>query len=219
MNLLNSFLLDCCPLDASLTAIDPTTCPENLGQIQRYWFVRAGQVKWDIATPADNLPASILGLAPEDITGWNTLFAAPDDTKVIKTPLIGGDATLTAGTNITQGGGDNSTLNGEQLINGINPTDGMARFDSLTGAQIAAFRKLICEASGLEVYLVNQEGKIWGSKVGDIFTGFPCTNAVLGGLTNNGFGTRDFNNLTYQLPFDADESKHAITPTFQALTV
>lgn len=220
MNLLNSFLLDCCPLDPSLTDIPASACPENIGQVQRYWFVRKGQVIWDVVTPANNVPATITGQAPEDAAGWNILFAAADDTKVVKSPLIGGDSTLTAGTTITQGGGDNSTLNGETLVNGINPTDGSARFDSLTGAQIAAFRTLACEGNGLEVYLISQEGKIWGSKVGDLVTGFDCTNVVLGSMSNAGFGTRDSNVLTFQLAFDWDETKYAITPAdFNALTV
>ena len=220
MNLLNSFLLDCCPLDPSLTDIPASACPENIGQIQRYWFVRKGQVIWDVVTPANNVPATIAAQAPEDAAGWNILFAAADDTKVIKSPLIGGDSTLTAGTTITQGGGDNSTLNGETLVNGINPTDGSARFDSLTGAQIAAFRTLACEGNGLEVYLISQEGKIWGSKVGDLVTGFDATNVVLGSMSNAGFGTRDSNVLTFQLAFDWDETKYAITPAdFNALTI
>ena len=151
--MITNFLLDCCPLPTALSDIPSSTCPENLGQIQRYWFVRKGEVVWDIVTPANNVPATITGQAPEDAAGWNILFAAVDSTKVVKTPLIGGDSTLTAGTTITQGGGDNSTLNGETLVNGINPTDGSARFDSLTGAQIAAIRTLACEGNGLEVYL------------------------------------------------------------------
>ena len=220
MNLLNSFLLDCCPLDPSLTDIPASACPENIGQVQRYWFVRKGQVIWDVVTPANNVPATITGQAPEDAAGWNILFAAADDTKVVKSPLIGGDSTLTAGTTIQQGGGDNSTLNGETLVNGINPTDGSARFDSLTAAQILAFRKLACEGNGLEVYLISQEGKIWGSKVGDLVTGFDATNVVLGSMSNAGFGTRDSNVLTFQLAFDWDETKYAITPAdFNALTI
>ena len=215
-----NFLLDCCPLPTALSDIPGSTCPENLGQIQRYWFVRKGEVIWDIATPANNVPATITAQAPEDAAGWNILFAAVDSTKVVKTPLIGGDSTLTAGTTITQGGGDNSTLNGETLVNGINPTDGSARFDSLTGAQIAAIRTLACEGNGLEVYLVSQEGKIWGKKSGDLYTGFPCTNVVLGSMTNAGFGTRDNNTLTFQLDFDYDEYKYAVTPAdFNALTI
>jgi hypothetical protein len=79
---------------------------------------------------------------------------------------------------------------------------------------------LACEGNGLEVYLVSQEGKIWGKKSGDLYTGFPCTNVVLGSMTNAGFGTRDNNTLTFQLDFDYDEYKYAVTPAdFNALTI
>jgi hypothetical protein len=220
MNLLHSFLLDCCPLATSLTDIPASVCPENMGQIQRYWFVRKGEVVWDTVTPANNLPATIEALAPTVVAGWTILFAAADDSHVVPSPLIGGDSTLTGGSTISQGGGDNSTLSGQTLINGINPTDGTARFDSLTGAQITAFRKLACEGTGLEVYLINQQGLIWGQQVGDLFTGFDISNVVLGSMTNAGFGTRDNNTMTFQLDFDYDETKAAITPTdFNALTV
>ena len=220
MNLLNSFLLDCCPLATSLTDIPASVCPENIGQIQRYWFVRKGEVIWDTVTPANNVPATITALAPTVLAGWTILFSAADDTHVVTSPLIGGDSSLTAGSTISQGGGDNSTLSGTTLINGINPTDGSARFDSLTGPQIAAFRTLACEGTGLEVYLINQQGLIWGQQVGDLFTGFDVSNVVLGSMTNAGFGTRDNNTMTFQLDFDYDETKAAVTPTdFNALTV
>ncbi len=220
MNLLNSFLLDCCPLATSLTDIPSSSCPENIGQIQRYWFVRKGVVVWDVVTPANNIPATISGNAVDVVAGWNILFSAIDDSHVVLTPLIGGDSTVTAGTVVTFGGGDNSTLSGEQFVTAINPSDVSVRFDSLTAEQIAAFRKLTCEGNGLEVYLISQEGKIWGSQTGDLFKGFDCANIVLGSLTNNGFGTRDSNTMTFQLPFDWDETKSAITPSdFNALTI
>lgn len=220
MNLLNSFLLDCCPLATSLTDIPASACPENMGQIQRYWFVRKGEVIWDTVTPANNLPATIAALAPTVLAGWTILFAAVDDTHVVASPLIGGDSSVTAGSTISQGGGDNSTLSGTTLINGINPADGTARFDSLTGPQIAAFRTLACEGTGLEVYMINQQGLIWGQQEGDLFTGFDVSNVVLGSMTNAGFGTRDNNTMTFQLDFDYDETKAAVTPTdFNALTI
>ena len=220
MNLTNLFLLDCCPLASALTNIPASTCPENMGQIQRYWFVRKGVVKWDTSTPANTLPSSIASQIPTEVAGWNILFAASDDSHVVTSPLIGGDSVIEAGAVVSQGGGDNSTLSGATLINGINPATGKARFDSLTGAQIAAIRDLICEGSNMEVYMINQQGLIWGKKVGNVFTGFECENIVLESMINNGFGTRDSNNLTFQLPFDYDETKHFVTPTdFNALTV
>ena len=220
MILLNAFLLDCCPLATALTDIPASACPENIGQIQRYWFVRKGIVKLDTVAPYSNsIPASVQS-DPTLLATWNVLFSATDDSHVVLTPLIGGDSTITASAPTTFGGGDNSTLNGEQFVTAIPPSDASVRFDSLTAAQISAFRKLTCEGNGLEVFLISQEGKIWGSKVGNLFSGFDCTNVVLGSLTNNGFGTRDSNTMTFQLPFDWDETKAYLTPSdFNALTV
>jgi len=65
MNFLNSFLLDCCPLATSLTDIPSSSCPENIGQIQRYWFVRKDVVSWDTTDPLNNLPATIAILGYE----------------------------------------------------------------------------------------------------------------------------------------------------------
>jgi len=197
MNFLNSFLLDCCPLASK------------------------GVVVFDTLAPYTNsTPATIATLDPEVLATWTILFSAVDDSHVVLTPLIGGDSTVTAGTPVTFGGGDNSTLSGETFVTAINPSDASVRFDSLTAAQIAAFRTLTCEGNGLEVYLISQEGKIWGSKTGDLFKGFDCTNVVLGSLTNSGFGTRDSNTMTFQMPFDWDETKAFLTPSdFNALTV
>ena len=220
MSLLNCFLLDCCPLATSLTDIPATVCPENIGQIQRYWFVRKGIVKLDTVSPFTNSTPAAVQSDPTALATWNVLFTAADDSHVVLTPLIGGDPSITASAPTTFGGGDNSTLSGEQFVTAIPPSDASVRFDSLTAAQIAALRKLTCEGNGLEVYLISQEGKIWGKKVGNIFSGIDCTNVVLGSLTNSGFGTRDSNTMTFQLPFDWDETKAFLTPSdFNALTV
>lgn len=214
-----SFFADCdCPPSTKMEAIPATTCKTNIGQIQRFFIVRAGQVIWDTGTPANNIPATIASDALEDITGWNTLFTAVDDTFVAKTPLVGGDSAITAGTPITNGGGDNTTLNGETQYNGVNPAEFVTRFDSLSSEQIAAFRKIMCEPS-IEVYLVNNAGKVFGWKNGDLVTGIVVTNFFLGTKTNAGFGTRDASQLTFQLPANYDEYLYSFEPSgWKALT-
>ncbi len=210
--------LNCnCPLATELDAIPVSACPENIGQIQRFLIARRGYIVWDNATPANNIPATIASNAIIVVAVWNIITAASDDTKVTKTPLISGDSSITAGAAITVGGGDNSTRNGETLVNGYNPADGTARFDSMSTAQIAAFKKLRCE--DLEVYPVNQDGKILAKKVGDLITGYPVSNFSLSSKNNAGYGTRDSNVLTFQIDEDWDEYLHFITPTdFNALT-
>lgn len=215
-----SFFGDCsCPVSAKGEAIPANTCKTNIGQIQRIYLVRAGNVIWDITTPANNIPAAI---ASDDITavdGWNTLFTAIDSTFVTKSPLVGGDSAITAGTAITNGGGDNSTLNGEVQYNGVNPAEFATRFDSLDADQIAAFRAWMCE-NDIEVYLVNNAGKVFCKKVGDLVTGIPITNFFLGSKNNTGFSSRDSNLLNFQVPADYDETLYSFTPVgWNALTI
>ena len=203
-----------CPESTALTVIPKTTCPEELGQIQRFILVRKGEVKWDTATPANNLPATIANDLPTAIVGgteaWSILNAAADSTKTIFTPLLGGDSSITAGEQNLFGGGSNETLNGQVYSLGFNPSDGAARFDSL----------LVCE--DLEMYFVNDDGDIIGERdtVDGTWHGFNVTNVALGGRSVQGFASRDGNILTYQLSDDWDTKFEKQTPTdFNALTI
>ena len=219
MNFLTSLVIcNNCPPPTALTTIPENECLENIGQIQRYLFVREGEVIWDIVAPANNVPVSIVGDDVVDVAGWNTLIAAIDATKVVKTPLVGGDTTITAGTELTSGGGDNSTLSGVTQSNGINPSLFTGRFDGLASATVAAMRLLNCEKT--EVYFVNQEGSIYGKLLDDgvSFTGFPVLKFFLAPKANNGFGTRDSNVMTFEVQADYDEYLYKITPTFNILT-
>ncbi|RLI35950.1 hypothetical protein DRO66_06570 [Candidatus Bathyarchaeota archaeon] len=210
-------------MPTALTVIPTTTCPEELGQIQRFIFVRRGGVRWDTADPTatgKSTPASIQPNLPTVSAGWTTLKALSDDDKVIFTPLLGGDPTITPGDQITFGGGDNSTLNGETYHVAFNPADGSFRFDSLTAEQTAAMKELVCES--LEVYMINSDGDIIGERDtidADLWHGFKVFNPALGGRNLAGFGTRDSNVLTLQLNDDWDTKFEKQTPTdFNALT-
>jgi hypothetical protein len=211
-----------CPLPTALTAIDATTCPEELGQIQRVWFVRAGNVIWDTVTPINNVPATISGDSPTAIVGgtegWSILTAAADDTKVVLCPLFGGDITITPGDAITQGGNDNSTLNGQTYFVSFPDSAFSARFDQLTSTQTSQLKELICE--DLEVYFVNEDGDIIGKRDGDTWLGFAVTNVALQSRNVQGFATRDSNILTFQINADWDTEFEKQTPTdFNALTL
>ena len=210
------FLSGCCPKDTSLTEVPDQECPENIGQIQRLYFARKGQIKFDLTDPANNIPLLIAGAGntPDQLAPWALLFSATDDTKVVKTPFTtgGGDSAINPGTVVSQGGGDNTYFSGATKVTAINPSDGTIRLDSLSGDVIKALRKLICEGE-LEVWFINQDNKIIGSKdSNELFSGFCASNVVLGSLSNQGYGTIDGNVLTFQLPYNWDETKHFVTP-------
>lgn len=213
-----------CPISTTLTIIPNTTCPEELGQFQRFILARQGFIRFDTVDPtsAKQIPASIQGAGnlPSVLAPWTILLAEPASDRAIVTPLIGGDPVINPGDQITQGGGDNSTLNGEVYHVAYNPADASFRFDSLTAAQTKAIKKLICEK--LEIFMVNADGDIIGERDQvdtDLFHGFKATNVSLGGRSVQGFGTRDSNVFSFQLDDDWDTKFEKVTPTdFNALT-
>ena len=210
-------MANCCPLPSALTTVPATVCPVDLGQIQRILPVRRGYVGWDTATPANNYPASIVGLAPTAVAGWTILKAAVDDTKVLFPPLFGGGITITPADPNTFGGNDNETLNGETYVVGFPPSTFVARYDQLTAAQDLAFTDLECET--LEVYFVNGDGNIIGERDGLIFKGFSITAFYFKGREVLGFGTRNNNMIGFQMAKNWSSKFEVITPTdFNALT-
>lgn len=213
-----------CPKPTALTSIDATTCPEELGQIQRFIFYRKGTIRFDTADPSSvkQIPASISGVGnlPTVLAPWTILLALATNDKAILTPLLGGDSSITPGTQNTFGGGDNSTLNGQIYSLGFNPADGTARFDSMTAAQTAAFKLLVCE--DLEMIMINDSGQLIGERDTvdtDLWHGFNVSNVAFGGRNVQGFATRDNNVMTFQLDDDWDTKYEKQTPTdFNALT-
>ena len=212
-----------CPLATEMTTIPSTSCPTELGQIQRFILVRKGGVRFDTVDPLNNTPASIAILlhTPDKVAPWTVLTALSTSDKTLFTPLIGGDPAINPQDPLFFGGGDNSTLNGEKYFVKFLPADGTARFDSLTAAQTKALKELAC--NDLEIFLINDTGGIIGKRDpvdADLWYGMNVSNFTLGGRSVQGFATRDSNTVTFQLDEDWDETFEVITPTdFNALTV
>jgi len=212
---------DCDNIPVALTEIPNPNCKQRIGQIQRFWFARGNQIIWDSGTPANNVPITITGDLIEEAAGWAVLFAAANDTKVVKTPLTGGNAGISGGEPITEGGGGDDTLNGVTLINGFSPSAVTMDFIDLTAATIEAMRKLFCEKN-LEVYMINNEGKILHKDVLGIKTGFPIIGeVVLSPKQNTGITVRDRNTMTFSIGTGWDENLAFATPEagFNTLTV
>ena len=208
-----------CPKPTALTAITATSCPEEFGQIQRIWLVRKGFVKFDTVDPTTGgtIPVGLIPNTPDLAAGWTILKAAVDDTKVVMPPLFGGDISITPGDSITQGGNDNSTLNGATYITGKSPSTFSARYDQLTSTQTSELNLLECE--DLEVYFINEEGDLIGRRNGDFFQGFDISTYFLGERNVQGIGAFDSNVLTFQLAKDWDQTFEKVTPSdFNALT-
>lgn len=195
-----------CPLPTAIGDITPNTCPENFSQIQKVIFQRRGFV-FD-------------GTAGKDITllaDWQTLQVAADDTKVQVSPFSY-NSIITAGEAITNGGGDNTTLNGEVELVGVNPTVFTAEFRSLDSATIAQLQSFNCE-TGLGVYFVTKDGKIIANEesTGN-YTVFPVSSFFVGDKTNNGFATKDMNAISFNMEACWSAAYSIQDPAFDPLT-
>lgn len=183
-------MLDCtCPANASLTEIDALDCGIDLKQIQKLGFQRT------------QASAPFTALNPiTALASWQAFKTATDDTKIVITPLIGGDPIIEPGDKITTGGGDNSTMNGVEEIEGVNPSNFSCLFKSLTPAIEKQMKALMCE-KGLTVYLFLQGGAI---ACVDIAVsergGFAIQSFFLSDRGNQGFGTKDSFNCSFSFP-------------------
>lgn len=201
-----------CPKEPSLTEIPDENCPVDLKQIQKIAFRRRGEI-WDTAagTPTD---------IKED-ADWIVFIAAVDDTKIVTTPFIGGDPVIAPGEAKIEGGGDNSTLNGVELIVGTDPSKFSVKFNSMSPAQEKAFKALMCEPNALEVFFANGDDNIIATK-GDLVTqhiGIPVQSMFVGDRSNDGFGTKDSNMVSFQMAAGWSEDIEVIVPNFSPLTL
>lgn len=192
-----------CPAPTALTEIPNSDCPFDLGQIQKIGFQRVG-FQFD--------DGAVVPTSPSVLADWTALKSAVDSTKVVFTPLIGSDPLIVPGEAITEGGGDNTTLNGVELVTGTNPSKFTAKFRSLTPEQESALKLLICEKQ-LVVYLVTDANKIVVKKISaDVKEGISIQSFFLGDRNNEGFGKNDTHSMMFSLPAGWSEDIEIITP-------
>lgn len=195
--------MDCnCPSPTALTEIPAENCPFNMNQIQRVSFQRLSGEPFD--TEADiKLLAS-----------WQAKETATTDDKIVTTPLIGGDPIIEAGEAITTGGGDNSTLNGVEEMEGTNPSTFSANFKGISPAQEKALKTLMCE-NNIGVFFHLQGGRTVSN---DNYGPIPIQNVFISDRANAGFGTKDTNIIRFSLLAGWSENIVMTTPSFNPLT-
>ena len=204
-----------------LPTVPEQDCEEYLGQFLRLIFSNPrGTLLFDLGTPANNLPAAIVGQTPDTAAPWTTLEAASGVDKIAFTPLVSGDPAVTAGDVITSGGGDNTTANGRTEIVGENEANATFRFDNLSAEVSLALSELYCRGE-LRVFFVNNAKDIIGeSKDGNLWQGFLCNNVYLNGRSAGQYAVKDSNTLTFNLDKDWYKyfKKVPATPPFNPLT-
>jgi len=196
-----------CPNPTPIGDIPAQTCPENINQIQKIAVQRTGD-KFD-------------GTSGNDITllaDWQTRLSAVDNTHIVVTPFVH-EAIITAGEAITNGGGDNSTLNGESELVGVNPSQFTGMFKSLSKEVKQALFSLRCE-TGLVVYFFNEDGKIiCQEKTTGEYEGFQISSFFVGDTNNEGFATNDTNATSFNMKKDWSKYQAIVEPSdFDPLT-
>lgn len=203
--------MDCnCPEESSLIEIIAENCGVDLKQIQKIAFQR--DQPFGVFTPTTIV----------DLAAWQALKTANDDTKIVISPFIGGDPIIEPGDKITTGGGDNSTLNGVEEIEGVNPSAFSCVFKSLSPLVESQIKALICEKR-LTVYLLLQGGRIacWSENIASPTAdnkGIQIQSFFLSDRANAGFGTKDTFNCSFSLVESWSEKLVIFKPTWNPLT-
>ena len=134
-------ILFTCPVGVSLPAIPLSSCPINIGQIQKLIFQRI------ISTGTTKNNFVVLTKNPNIKASWTPLLAAADGTKVVQSPYLNAP-TIVAGKARSFGGG-NETLGGIPIIIGKEPTVFTGKFLNQSQDTIAALQKYQGESVGV----------------------------------------------------------------------
>jgi hypothetical protein len=183
-----------CPLPAAITEIGDLTCGENIGQVQKIAFQRRQ------ATPSfPTFSGSAVGSA-DLLASWTTLLAAADATHVTVTPFFE-NFVIPGSEGITEGGDDNTTLDGAPIVIGATTPQATGTFRSLTGELLRQLKEYNCE-NDLTVFLINEFSQIIGvSPNGTTFTGIPIQAFFIGDGDNNGKNTQDKTNFSFSVRY------------------
>ena len=191
---------DCaCPDVSILTTIPAQTCSFDLKQLQRVILFEQGEIIFD-STGGVSVPNPPATLDISKKADWDTLLALADSHKAIITPLIGGDPQIVAGEPITEGGNDNSTLNGEELITGVGSAIFSANFKGIEPAIERALQAAGCKT--IEAIFVNADGDFVAHEItpgSATYTGFKLTSYFFSDRANSGFGTKDQHEMRFSL--------------------
>lgn len=199
-----------CPRPPSLGDVIRATCKENLGQIQRFLFQRIAD--------GNVFAVGDLGLISA-LASWTPLFIADDDTKVVSSPYVEGFV-IPRTEAITEGGGDNSTIDGIEMVVGANAATALGQIAETPGQILKALRALMCEVD-LGVYMINQYGQIIGvtdtpATPTTSVSPIPIRSFFVSDADNNGLNTRDKADIRFGLPFGWRDNLAIVTPAFNA---
>lgn len=198
-----------CPAPAFLESIPIGTCPIRWDQIQKFLLRR-------ISGRADLTKASIILSAT--IT---PLLTAADDTKILVTPFLS-NVLIPQGEVLTEGGNDNTTLNGIPQLRGLGFVGGTAQIKNANSDTVDTLRLITPETAvqpgqtDIEVIFVTKDGKLVvreESGSGSRVEGFPIYNFVVTDVGSQGFAQDNINNISFSLAPGWSERHRLLTPS------
>ena len=205
-----------CPLPAAIPDIGTFDCPVNFGQIVKIAFQRiddANNIFDDAASPA-----------PNPITAkasWDAFIAAADNTKMQVSPIFS-NFSIPAGEAITEGGGDNSTVDGAVLTVGAGSISASGEFRMLPGSIKTDLDALSCEGK-LGVYFINGDGAVIARKISGTTAGtdmkygpLPISNFFISDRDHQGYATQDKFNFSFLLQPGWSDDAEIVVPGFNA---
>jgi hypothetical protein len=188
-----------CPPLSEIEDIPQGGCPENIGQIVRLIFIRRGN------------PIAATAAAAALLATYTAALAAVGDGKIQVSPGLLEALVIPPAEPITEGGDDNSTPLGRQIVVGESTIIVESMIRNVPSASIAVMRKYRCE--DLALGFVNEFGEIGFNKQGLEMHGFPVHAFYAGSKGNDGKNTQDKGKIRFGMDADWRDSIVLIKPT------
>ena len=198
-----TFVSCTCPLPAAIGGITAVTCGENLGQIVKIAFQRAG-------SPFIGF-TGVLNHA-DLLASWTAKKAAADATKIQVTPFLE-NMVIPQVEAITEGGDDNSTIDGRVIVVGASTIQVTGQFRSLPAATLRELKAYSCE-NDLTAYFINEFGKIIGVSEDDVeLAGIPIYEWFIGDGGSEGKNTQDKTIYRFNMNYGWRDYLKFVTPS------
>ena len=195
---------------ASIPSIPLDRTLERFGQIQKLIFQR----KYQTGTTLNTLPVPLRD--PKLRATWTALLAAVNSTKVTVSTFIQ-EPENSAGEARMYGGG-NATINGIEIVLGVNPSPFTAKVLETKQHVVKALKQLIAEGANLAVYLVNEHGQIGclsnnNDGTATEYRPIPIRSFFVGDKVFGNFENVDSNDLSFVFEPNFSNDFDVVTPT------
>lgn len=193
-----------CPAEAAINDVPKGECVVEMGQLYKKIFQRLYDDSGARNTIAD----------PTLLANWTPLTVAADSTKVVSSPLIGGEPSIAPGAKRSFGGG-NTTRGGIEQSVGKEPSVLTGKYhDEDQIETMPALEQLICEAKAgnLGVALVDEHGNIRMKKIGAEYGFIPVASAFFSDMGGGEFGSPTMNDFEVMLQANWSLATEMVTP-------